>query len=218
MSTAHEAATQTAAATAVAEGSLLEQAIAATKQTERDRAADLIKTLTEEALKGTLTWSKNVTRTITQGIKAIDAAMSKQLAAVMHNPKFQQLEGTWRGLTYLVMNSETSAQLKLKVLNIPKRELFKDLDKAIEFDQSQNLQEALRERVRLARRRAVRRVDRRLRVHEPSGRPRHAGQDVAGGGGGVLPLHFRQLAHAFRFRELHGIVQTARSGEDLRNR
>ena len=33
----------------------------------------------------------------------------------MHHPKFQQLEGTWRGLTYLVMNSETSAQLKLKV-------------------------------------------------------------------------------------------------------
>ena len=63
--------------------------------------------------------------------------LSKQLAAVMHHPKFQQLEGTWRGLTYLVMNSETSAQLKLKVLNCSKRELFKDVDKAIEFDQSQ---------------------------------------------------------------------------------
>ncbi len=137
MSTAQESAAQAAAATTVAEGSLLEQAIAATKQTERDRAADLIKTLTEEALKGTLTWSKDVTRTINQGIKAIDAALSKQLAAVMHHPKFQQLEGTWRGLTYLVMNSETSAQLKLKVLNCSKRELFKDVDKAVEFDQSQ---------------------------------------------------------------------------------
>jgi type VI secretion system protein ImpC len=136
MSTAQQAAASAAAATA-AEGNLLEQAIAATKQTERDRAQELIKTLTEEALKGTLTWSKDVTRTITQGIKAIDEALSKQLAAVMHHPKFQQLEGTWRGLTYLVMNSETSAQLKLKVLNCSKRELFKDVDKAIEFDQSQ---------------------------------------------------------------------------------
>ncbi len=120
-----------------AEGSLLDQVIAATKQTERDRAEELIKTLTEEALKGTLTWSKNVTQTINQGIKAIDEVLSKQLAAVMHHPEFQKLEGTWRGLNYLVMNTETSAKLKLKVLNVSKRELFKDVDKAVEFDQSQ---------------------------------------------------------------------------------
>src|SRR6516165_8377816 len=113
MSAAEQAATSAAAATTTAEGSLLEQAIAATKQTERDRAQELIKTLTEEALKGTLTWSKDVTRTITQGIKAIDAALSKRLAAVNQLPSAQQREGTWRGLTYLVMNSETSAQLKL---------------------------------------------------------------------------------------------------------
>src|SRR5688572_12942365 len=116
--------------------SLLDQAIGATKQTERSRAEELLKTLTEEALKGTVTWSKDVTRTINAGIKAIDEALSKQLAAIMHAPEFQRLEGTWRGLHHLVMNSETSAQLKLKVFNVSKRELFKDLDKAIEFDQS----------------------------------------------------------------------------------
>ena len=55
----------------------------------------------------------------------------------MHHPDFQKLEGTWRGLNYLVMNSETSAKLKIKVLNVSKRELFKDVDKAVEFDQSQ---------------------------------------------------------------------------------
>ncbi len=47
------------------------------------------------------------------------------------------MEGTWRGLHYLVMNTETSTNLKLKVMNLPKREAFKDLDKASEFDQSQ---------------------------------------------------------------------------------
>jgi type VI secretion system protein ImpC len=120
-----------------AEGSLLEQALEATKQTERDRAADLLKTLTEEALKGTVTWNKDVTRTISAGIAALDQVISKQLATVMHHPDFQKLEGTWRGLNYLVMNSETSKDLQLKVLNISKRELFKDLDKALEFDQSQ---------------------------------------------------------------------------------
>ena len=125
------------AETQVVEGSLLDQAINATKQTDRSRAQELIRTLTEEALKGTITWSKDVTRTITVGIKAIDEALSRQLAAVMHAPEFQKMEGSWRGLNHLVMNSETSAQLKIRVLNVGKRELFKDLDRAVEFDQSQ---------------------------------------------------------------------------------
>ncbi len=120
-----------------AEVSILDQAIKATKATEESRAQELLRTLTEEALKGTITWNKDVTRTITAGVRAIDAAISKQLAAIMHDPKFQKLEGSWRGLHHLVMNSETSAQLRIKVLNLPKRELFKDLDRAVEFDQSQ---------------------------------------------------------------------------------
>jgi type VI secretion system protein ImpC len=138
MSTGKQTESQAAAASAEAvEGGLLDQAIKATKQTEKSRAEELLRTLTEEALKGTVTWNRDVSRTLNAGIKAIDAAISKQLAAIMHNPAFQKLEGSWRGLNYLVMNSETSAQLKLKVLNVSKRDLFKDLDRAVEFDQSQ---------------------------------------------------------------------------------
>ncbi len=127
------------AQTTEAEGevSLLEQAIGATKQTEPERATELLKTLTEEALKGTVSYSKNLTVTFNQAIAEIDAAMSKQLAAVMHNEKFQKLEGSWRGLHHLVMNSETSATLKIRMMNVSKRELYKDLSKAVEFDQSQ---------------------------------------------------------------------------------
>jgi type VI secretion system protein ImpC len=125
------------ATTTTQEASILDQVLSATKATERSRAEELIRTLTEEALKGTVTWDKNVDKTIKAGIKAIDAALSKQLAAVMHHPKFQKMEGTWRGLHYLVMNTETSANLKLKVMNVGKKDLFKDVDKAIEFDQSQ---------------------------------------------------------------------------------
>ncbi len=136
MSTGKEAEAQ-AAQVEVTEGSLLDQAIKATKQTEDSRAQELIKTLTEEAMKGTVTWSKDVTRTIMMGMQAIDETISKQLSAIMHTPAFQRLEGSWRGLSYLVMNSETSAKLKLKVLNVSKRELFKDVDRAVEFDQSQ---------------------------------------------------------------------------------
>src|SRR5207302_6113119 len=84
-----------------------------------------------------VSYSKNVTETIKAGMQAIDQAVSKQLAAILHHADLQKLEGTWRGLNHLVMNSETSAKLKLKVLNVSKRELFKDVDKASEFDQSQ---------------------------------------------------------------------------------
>ncbi len=126
-----------AAQTGAEATSLLDAAISATRQTERSRAAELLKTLTEEALKGTVTWDKDVTRTIKQGIQAIDEVLTGQLNAVMHHPDFQKLEGTWRGLHYLVMNSETSTSLKIKVLNVSKRDLFKDVDKAVEFDQSQ---------------------------------------------------------------------------------
>lgn len=117
--------------------SLLEQAIHATKQTEQSQAEALLKTLTEEALKGTVTWDKNLMVTINSAIKAIDQTISQQLAKIMHNEKFKKLEGSWRGLHYLVMNSETSTNLRLKVFNVSKETLAKDLSKAAEFDQSQ---------------------------------------------------------------------------------
>jgi type VI secretion system protein ImpC len=129
---------QTAAAESTeASSSLLEQAIGATRQTERNRAQELIQTLVEQANEGTFSISKDVVRTIKSGLAAIDQVVSKQLSAIMHTPEFQKLEGTWRGLNYLVMNSETSTSLKIKVLNCNKKTLFNDLDRAVEFDQSQ---------------------------------------------------------------------------------
>jgi len=128
---------EAAEATEEESASLLEQAITATKQTSRDETEDLLKVLTREALEGTVKWDKNLSVTINSAIAAIDKAMSSQLAAIMKNEKFQKLEGSWRGLNYLVMNSETGADLKIRMFNISKRELFKDLSKAVEFDQSQ---------------------------------------------------------------------------------
>src|SRR6202012_5133867 len=127
-----------AAATETAEGlSFLDQVVQATKQTAPDQAQDLVKNLVEQALAGTVTFDRNLTRTFDKAVAAIDAKMSAQLNAIMHDPKFLKLEGTWRGLHYLVQNSETSTSLKLRVLNMPKRELNRDMTRAIEFDQSQ---------------------------------------------------------------------------------
>lgn len=69
-------------------------------------------------------------------IVAIDKFLSDQLNAIMHTPEFQELEASWRGLHYLVSQSETSTLLKIRVLNVTKDELRKDLEKASEFDQS----------------------------------------------------------------------------------
>ena len=127
-----------AAATETTEGlSFLDQVVAATKQTAPDAAQDLVKNLVEQALAGTVTFDKNLTRTFDRAIAAIDRKLSEQLNAIMHNPKFLALEGSWRGLNYLVMNSETGNSLKIRVLNVSKRDLSRDLQRAVEFDQSQ---------------------------------------------------------------------------------
>src|SRR6516162_7457741 len=119
------------------EGGLLEQVVAATKQTEPDRAQELVKTLVEQALTGTVTFDRTLQRTFDGAIALIDQKLSAQLNAIIHHPRFLQLEGSWRGLHYLVMNSETGTSLKLRVANVAKRELNRDLTRAVEFDQSQ---------------------------------------------------------------------------------
>lgn len=73
---------------------------------------------------------------IQERIADIDEQIGAQLNAILHDRGFQRLEATWRGLFQLVMGSETGTQLKLRVLNATRGELQKDLDKAVEFDQS----------------------------------------------------------------------------------
>jgi type VI secretion system protein ImpC len=130
-------AVQPAQAGTEATTSLLDQVVAATKQTEPDRAQDLVKTLVEQALSGTVVFDKNLGRTFDRAIAAIDQKLSAQLNAIMHDPRFLKLEGSWRGLHHLVMSSETGTSLKIRVLNASKRDLNRDLGRAVEFDQSQ---------------------------------------------------------------------------------
>ncbi len=133
-----QSATTAAAASAAAAPtpSVLEQAISVTKHTEPEQLQELLKVLTDEANKGTVTFSKNFTVTMRRAIDALDEKLSKQLAAVMHSPKFKTLEGSWRGLHYLVSNTETGKDIRIRVLSASKKDLARDLSKAIDFDQS----------------------------------------------------------------------------------
>lgn len=116
--------------------SLLDEAISVTKQTEPTRVEELMRTLAEEAMSGTVQFKKNMTVTLKDAIAKIDAQISEQLAAIMHAEKFKKLEGTWRGLNYLVKNSEISTTLKVQLFNATKKEIANDLSKATDFDQS----------------------------------------------------------------------------------
>lgn len=80
--------------------------------------------------------SQDAIRTIERIIANIDQRIGEQLDAVLHQASYQNLEARWRGLHYLVMNSETNTTLKIRVLNVSKRELAKDLESAVEFDRS----------------------------------------------------------------------------------
>jgi type VI secretion system protein ImpC len=130
---------QAASAAPAAEASLLDEILAAppAPAAQQDRTSELLKRFVELALEKQITVGKSVTQSINNAIKALDEKLSRQLAAIMHKPEFQKLEGSWRGLHHLVFQSETSTTLKIRVMNVTKREVFKDLDTAVEFDQSQ---------------------------------------------------------------------------------
>jgi type VI secretion system protein ImpC len=103
---------------------------------QREQSRLQIATLVDEVMKGEITVSKDLEATINARIADIDALLSKQLNAIMHAQEFQKLEGSWRGLHHLVYQTETSTMLKLRVMNVNKRDLLRDLERATEFDQS----------------------------------------------------------------------------------
>ncbi len=101
-----------------------------------ERGRDMVKEFVNQVLQGQMTLTRDAEATIQARIAQIDRLISLQLNEVLHYPAFQKLEGTWRGIKYLVDQSETNDMLKIKVLNTSKRDLLKDLQRAPEFDQS----------------------------------------------------------------------------------
>jgi len=82
--------------------------------------------LDPEALRGALD----------RDIAAIDALLSEQLDAILHEARLRRLEGTWRGVAWLVDGTDQSSRLKIKLFNAGWHEVCRDLERAIEFDQS----------------------------------------------------------------------------------
>ncbi|HXF27939.1 MAG TPA: type VI secretion system contractile sheath large subunit [Bryobacteraceae bacterium] len=102
----------------------------------KERGKDLVKQFVSEVLEGQITVGRDTEAMINARIAQIDHLLSLQLNEVLHAPEFQKLEATWRGLQYLLKQSETGVMLKIKVLNVSKKDLHRDLTRALEFDQS----------------------------------------------------------------------------------
>jgi type VI secretion system protein ImpC len=104
----------------------------------RDEVQNAVKTLAAHALEHTQLISDDTVKTVQSMIAEIDKRLTEQVNAIMHDEEFQKLEGAWRGLHYLVNNTETDEKLKIRVMNISKRELHKTLKwyKGTAWDQS----------------------------------------------------------------------------------
>jgi len=115
---------------------IVEQGKVGTDTASKERGKSLIKEFVQQVLQGQMTVSRDTEAMINARIAQIDHLLSIQLNEVMHHPSFQKLEGSWRGLKYMMDQSETNDMLKIKVLNVSKKDLLRDLQRAPEFDQS----------------------------------------------------------------------------------
>ncbi len=118
--------------------SLLQREFKPKSDQAREAVENAVKTLAEQALQYTPLISRDVLKSIESMIAAIDHKLTEQINLVIHHPDFQQLESAWRGLHYLVNNTETDEMLKIRVMNISKNELRKTLRKfkGVAWDQS----------------------------------------------------------------------------------
>lgn len=141
MSTAEQSSNPTASGTTEAqEPNLLDRIISVGRMDrdpeQRTIGRDLIGEFVDQVMAGTMTVSKDTQAMINARIAQIDQLLTRQLNAILHHEDFQKLEGSWRGLHYFVHQSETGKDLKVRVLNVSKKDLLKDMERAPEFDQS----------------------------------------------------------------------------------
>lgn len=95
----------------------------------KDAIESAVKTLAAQALEGTQLISDDAVKSIEAIIAAIDQKISQQVTAILHHADFQKLESSWRGLAHLVNNTETDESLKIRVMNISKKDLAKTIAK-----------------------------------------------------------------------------------------
>lgn len=105
--------------------SLLQKEFKPGDDSRKSRIEEAVQTLAQQALSNAQTVSGDVYQTIDSMVSALDRKLSEQVNAIIHHPDFKQLESAWRGLNYLVMNTSTGKDLKIRVMNMSKEECRK---------------------------------------------------------------------------------------------
>jgi type VI secretion system protein ImpC len=108
---------------------LLQQEFKPKTERTREAVATAVQTLAEQVIQETSMVSEDAVETIEGIIAEIDRKLTEQINLILHHEELQQLEGSWRGLHYLVNNTETDEMLKIRVMNVSKKELGKTLKK-----------------------------------------------------------------------------------------
>lgn len=106
---------------------LLKQSFKPRSEPQAKEVENAVATLVRQALEDTSIIQDDVLDTIEEMIARLDQKLTEQVNEIIHAPEFQQIESAWRGLNYLVFNSETDSQLKIKVMNASKTELYRNL-------------------------------------------------------------------------------------------
>ena len=118
--------------------SLLQKEFKPKSQEAQSAVEQAVQTLAQQALSQTQLIGSDTVKSIEDMIAAIDRKLSEQVNLILHHADFQKLEGAWRGLHYLVNNTETDETLKIRVMNVSKQDLGKTLKryKGTSWDQS----------------------------------------------------------------------------------
>ncbi len=108
---------------------LLEGSFKPKSDRQKEAIEEGVLALASQALAETAIISDDAVKTIESMIAELDRKLSEQINHILHHSDFQALEGTWRGMHHLVNNTETDEMLKIRVLNISKKELGKTIKK-----------------------------------------------------------------------------------------
>jgi type VI secretion system protein ImpC len=129
MATEQQQAASAPVATAEADefAALLKQNFRTRNEQAASEVENAVQTLVTQALSDQSLVKGEVLDTIEEMIARLDAKLTEQINVVIHSEEYQQLESAWRGLHYLVFNSETDVTLKIRVLNASKNEVYRNL-------------------------------------------------------------------------------------------
>jgi type VI secretion system protein ImpC len=109
--------------------SLLSKEVKPNSDQAKSAVESAVQTLAQQALENVGLISEDALKSIEGMIAEIDKKLTEQVNEIIHNEEFQQLESAWRGLHHMVNNTETDEQLKIRVMNISKKDLAKTLKK-----------------------------------------------------------------------------------------